>query len=110
MRDLNGRNALVTGGSGGIGVYIARALARAGANVVVCGRREDALSEVAAELREMGVQADAVAADLYDLTQLDSLIERSEAALGPLDVLVNNAGVENAAEFAPAMSSRLWST
>jgi NADP-dependent 3-hydroxy acid dehydrogenase YdfG len=78
--------------------------------VVVCGRREDALSEVAAELREMGVRADAVTADLYDLTQLDSLIERSEAALGPLDVLVNNAGVENAAEFAPAMSSRLCST
>jgi short-subunit dehydrogenase len=100
MRDLNGRNALVTGGSGGIGVYIARALARAGANVVVCGRREDALGEVAAELREMGVRADAVTADLYDLTQLDSLIDRSEAALGPLDVLVNNAGVENAAEFA----------
>jgi short-subunit dehydrogenase len=68
--------------------------------VVVSGRREDALAAVAAELRELGVRADGVAADLYDLTQVDSLIERSEAALGPLDLLVNNAGVENAAEFA----------
>ena len=100
MRDLGGRNALVTGGSGGIGAYIARALARAGANVVVSGRREDALAGVVAELHELGVRADAVPADLHDLTQVDSLIDRSEAALGALDVLVNNAGVENAAEFA----------
>jgi short-subunit dehydrogenase len=100
MMELGGCNALVTGGSGGIGPHIARALARAGANVVVSGRREDALAAVAAELRELGVRADGVAADLYDLTQVDSLIERSEAALGPLDLLVNNAGVENAAEFA----------
>jgi short-subunit dehydrogenase len=100
MMELGGCNALVTGGSGGIGTHIARALARAGANVVVSGRREDALAAVAAELRELGVRADGVAADLYDLTQVDSLIERSAAALGPLDLLVNNAGVENAAEFA----------
>jgi short-subunit dehydrogenase len=99
MRDLQGRTALVTGASGGIGTYIARALARAGMNVVASGRREDALASVVAELRGMGVRAEAVPADLSDLGQVDSLIDRSETALGPLDVLINNAGVENAAAF-----------
>jgi short-subunit dehydrogenase len=99
MRELRGANALVTGGSGGIGAHIARALARAGANVVVSGRREDALAGIVAELRQSGVRAEAVAADLYDAAQIDPLIDRSEAALGPLDVLVNNAGVEQASSF-----------
>ena len=99
MRELRGRNALVTGGSGGIGAYIARALARAGSNVVISGRREEALASVVAELRQMGVAAEAVPGDLYERAHLDALIERSEAALGPLDVLVNNAGVEHAAAF-----------
>jgi short-subunit dehydrogenase len=99
MKELRGRNALVTGGSGGIGAQIARALAKAGANVVVSGRREDALAGMVAELRRLGVQADAVVADLYDLAQVDPLVERSEAALGPLDVLINNAGVEVAAAY-----------
>jgi len=93
MRELRGRNALVTGGSGGIGAYIARALARAGVNVVVSGRREDALASVVAELRQKGVAAEAVPGDLHEPAQVDTLIERSEAALGPLDVLVNNAGI-----------------
>ena len=99
MRELRGRNALVTGGSGGIGAYIARALARAGVNVVVSGRREDALASVVAELRQKGVAAEAVPGDLHEPAQVDTLIERSEAALGPLDVLVNNAGIEQAAAF-----------
>lgn len=94
MRELRGRNALVTGGSGGIGAYIARALARAGVNVVVSGRREDALALVVAELRQKGVAAEAVPGDLHEPAQVDTLIERSEAALGPLDVLVNNAGID----------------
>jgi short-subunit dehydrogenase len=99
MRELRGRNALVTGGSGGIGAHIARALARAGTNVVVSGRREEALADVVGELRELGVRAESVAADLYDAQQIDPLIERSEAALGPLDILINNAGVEQASSF-----------
>jgi short-subunit dehydrogenase len=99
MEDLLGRTALVTGASGGIGTHIARALARAGMNVVVSGRREDALAAVAAELRGLGVRSEAVPANLFDLSQTEELIDRSEAALGPLDVLVNNAGVESAAAF-----------
>ena len=99
MRELRGRTALVTGASGGIGKHIALALAREGMSVAVSGRREDALEEVVAELRGLGVQAEAVRADLYDLSQVDQLIDRAEAALGPLDLLVNNAGVELVAAF-----------
>jgi short-subunit dehydrogenase len=99
VQDLKGRTALVTGASGGLGTHIARRLAREGMNVVVSGRREDALAAVAEELNGLGVKAHAVPADLSDLSQIEPLIERSENALGPLDLLVNNAGVELAAAF-----------
>jgi short-subunit dehydrogenase len=99
MRELQGRTALVTGASGGIGREIARHLARAGMNVVVSGRREDVLAAAVQELQALGARAAAVPADLADLSQVDPLIERSEAALGPLDVLVNNAGVESISAF-----------
>jgi short-subunit dehydrogenase len=99
VKELSGRVALVTGGSGGIGTHIARALADQGMNVVVSGRREDALAEVVTALKGRGVRAAAVPADLADLTQIDPLVERTEAALGPIDVLVNNAGVELSAAF-----------
>lgn len=99
MRELRGRTALVTGASGGIGTFIARELAREGMNLVLSGRREQALASVVEELRGLGVQAHAVPADLLDLSQPDVLIERSEAVLGPVDVLVNNAGLELTSAF-----------
>lgn len=68
-------------------------------NVAVSGRREDALASAVADLRELGVRAEAVPADLFDLAQVDPLVERSEAVLGPIDALVNNAGVESTAAF-----------
>jgi short-subunit dehydrogenase len=99
MKQLAGRTALVTGGSGGIGRQIARRLAAEGMNVVVSGRREDALAEAVEELRALGAKAEAVPAELADQAQVDPLIERSEAALGPIDLLVNNAGIETVGAF-----------
>ena len=99
MKELQGGVALVTGASGGIGSHIARALAKEGMNVVVSGRREDALATVTQELRGMGVRAEAVPADLGNLDAVDPLVAESEAAIGPIDVLVNNAGVELSAAF-----------
>jgi short-subunit dehydrogenase len=99
MKILQGRTALVTGASGGLGTHIARRLAREGMNVAVSGRREEALALVAAELSTLGVQSVAVAKDLSDLSATDPLIDEVEAALGPIDVLVNNAGVESIGAF-----------
>jgi short-subunit dehydrogenase len=109
MENLKGRTALVTGASGGLGTHIARRLAREGMNVVVSGRREDALAAVASELSELGVRAQAVPADLSDLSQIDPLIDRSEAALGPIDLLVNNAGVEVTSAFTSYTRAELTS-
>jgi short-subunit dehydrogenase len=99
MKNLQGGVALVTGASGGLGTHIARRLAREGMNVAVSGRREDALEQVATELSTLGVKSAAVPADLSDLTRIDPLVEGVESALGPVDVLVNNAGVESVGAF-----------
>jgi short-subunit dehydrogenase len=99
MKNLQGGTALVTGASGGLGTHIARRLAREGMNVAVSGRREDALAQVVTELTALGVKAVAVPADLSDLSRIDPLIDGAEAALGPIDVLVNNAGVEAIGAF-----------
>jgi short-subunit dehydrogenase len=99
VEKLAGRTALVTGASGGIGTHIARRLAVEGMHVALSGRREDALRALAEEIGALGVKAAPVPADLGKRSQLDGLIERAQAALGPIDVLVNNAGVESTSAF-----------
>lgn len=89
MFRLDGKSALVTGASGGIGAAIARALHAQGAAVVLSGTRRDALDALAAEL---GERAHVCPADLKDPAAPDALIEAAEAAAGPLWALVNNAG------------------
>ncbi|MBV8575495.1 MAG: 3-oxoacyl-[acyl-carrier-protein] reductase [Acetobacteraceae bacterium] len=89
MFRLDGKTALVTGASGGIGGAIARALHAQGATIVLSGTRQDALASLAASL---GERAHVAAADLRDTVAPDSLIEAAEKAAGPLFILVNNAG------------------
>jgi short-subunit dehydrogenase len=107
VKNLQGRTALVTGASGGLGTHIARRLAREGMNVAVSGRREDALAQVAEELRGFGVRSAAVPADLADLGQVVPLIDGVEAQLGPIDVLVSNAGLESVGSFTNYTRSEL---
>ncbi len=91
MFNLEGRTALITGASGGIGGAIARALHGQGARVVLSGTREDALRELAEAL---GERASVAAATLSDPAAVDSLVSRAEAAAGaPVDILVSNAGL-----------------
>ncbi len=110
MEQLRGRTALVTGASGGLGVHLARGLAREGMNVGLVARREPELAALAAEFEKLGVRAAALPTDLSDLGQIDPLIERAEAALGPVDLLVNNAGVEIGAAFTVLTREELTST
>ena len=90
MFRLDGKAALVTGASGGIGAAIARALHAQGARVALSGTRRDALDALAAEL---GEGATVCPADLRDPPAADALIAAAEAACGPLHILVNNAGL-----------------
>ena len=90
--NLEGRTALVTGGSSGLGVAFARGLARAGANVVVTARRQPMIDQTAEMLRGYGVRASAFAADITDDAQFESVFEKTVEAYGQIDILVNNAG------------------
>jgi 3-oxoacyl-[acyl-carrier protein] reductase len=90
MFSLDGRPALVTGASGGIGAAIARALHGQGAVVALSGTRRDALEALAAEL---GERAHVCPADLRDPAAADALVAAAEASCGPLHILVNNAGL-----------------
>jgi len=89
---LNGKTALVFGASGGLGAAMARALAAEGANVVLAARNEAALAALATELAGHGVRTHAMAWDLADLAGHAARVAAAEAALGPIDILVNNTG------------------
>jgi gluconate 5-dehydrogenase len=90
--DLAGRRALVTGGSAGIGLAIARGLARAGAIVAIAGRSAERLDRALAGMREIRTDARAFTLDVSDAAALPGRWKEISAALGGVDILVNNAG------------------
>ena len=90
---LDGRTVLVTGASGGLGRHFALVLAKAGASVAVAARRVELLADVAAEITAAGGTAAAVALDVTDGASIKAAFDDAERALGPIDVLINNAGV-----------------
>ena len=90
MFDLNGKTALVTGATGGIGAAIARALHKAGATVAISGTRAGVLEDLKAEL---GERAHVLTCNLSDPADVEKLVPAAEAAMGSLDILVNNAGI-----------------
>lgn len=104
---LDGKVALVTGSSRGIGRGIALALAAEGVSVAVTGRDEKALAEVAASVRASGVKAVAAPLDLREKDAPVALLAAVERELGGLDILINNAGATKRGEFA-ALSDADW--
>jgi 2-deoxy-D-gluconate 3-dehydrogenase len=90
--DLEGRVAIVTGGNGGIGLGMARGLARAGARVVVSGRNAQKSESAVKDLVGLGADACAIAADVTDAGAVARLVQATLERYGRLDVLVNNAG------------------
>ena len=97
---LQGKTALVTGATSGIGAAIAQAFAREGAQVVITGRNAERGQAVARRIREAGGTAHFVAADLTSRKDIDRLVSETRQAVGHLDILVNNAGIFPMAETA----------
>ncbi len=95
--DIEGRTALVTGSSRGIGLALARGLVEAGCSVALHGRDVDTLERAAAELAGNGARVHQAAFDVTDSTAVEAGVAALEAELGPLDILVNNAGVQHRA-------------
>lgn len=90
--DLTGRVAVVTGSTRGIGRGIAECLGKAGASVVIVGRKPEECERVAAELAAMGVKALGVPTDVTKVAEVERLMQKTEEAFGGIDILVNNAG------------------
>lgn len=99
IRKLSGTTAVITGATSGIGRETAREFAKTGAKVVLAGRRQERLLELAGEIEASGGQALAVRTDVADQAQVEALIEKSVERFGRVDVLVNNAGVAIASGF-----------
>ncbi len=91
--DLGGKVAIVTGGNGGIGLGMARGLAKAGAGIAIVGRNEAKLAAAAAELKQAGAGAISVTADVTDKAAVTAMVERVRREFGRIDILVNNAGI-----------------
>jgi NAD(P)-dependent dehydrogenase (short-subunit alcohol dehydrogenase family) len=104
--DLKGQIAFVTGAASGLGRRFSKVLAAAGASVAVAARRLDRLESLVAEITADGGTAVAVQLDVTDASQITAAIDSAEKALGPITILVNNAGVPDA-QFATRMSVEL---
>ena len=90
--DLSGKVAIVTGASRGLGQYFGRALAKAGADVVITSRRLEALREFQQEIEALGRRALPLQLDVCDYGSIQQMVEAAYARYGKIDILVNNAG------------------
>ena len=111
--DLENKVGIVTGGSSGIGFAIARALGYAGVKIAVVNRHEASGSEAAANLCEDGIDAKAFSCDVSRKDDVEAMVEAVEKALGPVDILVNSAGLnirKKALEFDPAEWDQILDT
>jgi NAD(P)-dependent dehydrogenase (short-subunit alcohol dehydrogenase family) len=113
---LRGRTVLITGGSRGLGLILARELARRGARVAICARDRATLDRAREDLARRGAEVMAVPCDVTVRQDVDAMVREVASRLGPIDVLVNNAGtisvgpVEtmSVADFEDAMATNLW--
>ena len=114
--DLRGQVALVTGSSRGLGLALARELARQGCRVVLCARRADELERARRDVEQLGAEVLAVTCDISDRQQVDRLVQQATERFGRIDVLVNNAGVitvgplatQTIEDFEQAMAVMFW--
>jgi gluconate 5-dehydrogenase len=92
MFDLNGRVAIVTGGSVGLGHQMAEGLAEMGANLVLCARKKERCQQAAEELQKLGIQTLALTCDVKDPASILAVVDATVKQFGRVDILINNAG------------------
>ncbi|MCX6012613.1 MAG: SDR family NAD(P)-dependent oxidoreductase [Chloroflexi bacterium] len=110
---LKGRVAIVTGGGTGIGRGIALCMARSGADVIVAGRRQLVIDNVALQIKKIGVRSLAISADVQKKPDIENLINKSILEFGKVDILVNCAGIGNFAPFTEVSDEKrdeVWNT
>lgn len=107
MESLSGKNAIVTGAGKGIGKSVSLALAAEGVNIGLIARSEKELQEVAAEASKLGINAFYALADVADKAQVETAISILKNKLGPIDILINNAGTGIFAKFLE-MEPEVW--
>lgn len=93
MKSIKGKNALITGGGKGLGRALAIALAQEGVNVGLVARSEADLLKVAGELKQYDVNTAIATGDVSDMESIDSAVQQIKSELGPIDILINNAGI-----------------
>lgn len=93
MQDLKGKTAIITGAGRGIGRAAAIALAKEGVNIGLLGRTLSNLEKVTDELEQYGVNVSGAAADVADMDSVQHAVEHIKSELGPIDILINNAGI-----------------
>lgn len=107
MESLQNKVALVTGAGKGIGKSIAIALAKEGVHVGLIARTEKDLQQVSAEINSLGVKSIIATADISNINAVNWAVEKVEAALGPIDILINNAGTGTFGKFLE-LSPEVW--
>lgn len=114
--DLRDKTVLVTGGSRGLGLVLAREFAREGARVVICARDDEELERARVDLQQHGAEVFAVQCDVTNAPEVGSMVNQIHERFGKIDVLVNNAGtiqvgpleVMNREDFDKAMQAHFW--
>ncbi|WP_230822136.1 3-ketoacyl-ACP reductase [Salinicoccus halitifaciens] len=99
MQNLEGKNAIITGGSRGIGFHTALNLAKEGVNVAIMGRDEKALEEAKSEIAKTGVEVIAISADVSDEGGVQSAVKEVREKFDAIDILINNAGMMGSGPF-----------
>lgn len=97
MHDFDGATAFITGASSGLGLHFAEVLARRGCSVMLAARREDLLHGHVDRLRGEGLKAEAISVDVRDTAAIGEALDETQRKLGPLSILVNNAGISSSA-------------
>jgi len=116
--DFRGKVVLITGGSRGLGLVLARQLAKQGARLVICGRDQETLDEADLELRQSGAEVLAIRCDVREQREVQAMVEQALQRFGVIDVLINNAGTIAVGpqetmtdqDFEDALKIHFWAT